>query len=162
MARLLVSCGADTDCSSAGGQSSVARGIGSSPMSFAVSAGKHELISFFHSQGASLDAPVDATTFHVPNSQKSGPSVCEPIRDQMAAVVSAHALHRAWCVSGRAHTLVEPPSAHAQATHPATLARRSSLLHCAVRQLVRHTMKWPARASFKLAPRAWCYARGPF
>ena len=134
MAQLLVARGAEVDAACASGKLAVSRGMGSSPISFAVSAGKTELVAFLHAQGAPLDAAVDATVVHAP-SQPTGLRVSTPIREQMAAVASVHALHRAWCAwgnEGAPSVLDERESAPAP-RRPA-FASGSCLLHCAVQQ----------------------------
>ena len=132
MAQLLVARGAEVDAACAGGQLVVSRGMGSSPMSFAVSAGKAELVAFLHKHGAPLDATVDATVLHAP-SKRAGLHVGTPIREQMAAVASAHALHREWCAWGSEGAPQVLDEREDTAARPAAaFAHGSYLLHCAV------------------------------
>ena len=136
MADLLLSCGAVVDATCASGSLIRKRGIGSSPISFAVSTGRLDLVSRLHEHGAPLDSPIDATHRHQPALLPARIQMLMGAREQVSAVASVHAIHRAWCAWGE---LPAPRIRNLPMSRPVAglnvqraLVRGSGLLHCAV------------------------------
>lgn len=132
MTQLLLSCGSTVDSASASGEQIRKRGIGSSPISFAVSTGNPDLVACLHRHAAPVRCPIDATVIHAPAILPVRIHMHMGIREQLSAVASVHAVHQTWCAWGE---LPVPRVVDHHVTglvvHRA-LVRGSGLLHCAV------------------------------